>query len=167
MGRSGLSLDEQNNSAELRDIFSHLVYWINCLWNALAALDSESHFISFQMNWDWCGSWHLLLCTWKKGGNFSFLLANLGNLIGKIKAELCVSVWGPGHTASEERLVFWISMVSDMIQVIVIHQICFQLPLSPVVFSLLGWLGGGLMTQWSCHISFCWWLSTLPEFFAS
>lgn len=94
MGRSGLSWDEQNNSAELHDIFSHLIDWINCLWNALATLDSESLFISFQVNWDWFGSWCLLLYTQKKGDIF-FIPGNKSrHYIGKVKVELYLSVRG-------------------------------------------------------------------------
>lgn len=107
MGRSELSWDKQNNSAELHDIFSHLIDWINCLWNALAALDSESLFISFQMNWDWFGSWHLLLYTQKKGDVFFIPDNKSRHCIGKIKAELYLFLSGePGHVASQEWLFF-------------------------------------------------------------
>lgn len=169
MGRSGLSRDEWNNSAELRDIFSHLIDWINCLWNALATLDSESLFISFQMNWDWFGSWHLLLYTQKEGDIFSSLITNLGIILVKLRWN-CISLSGePGHVASQEWLIFLISMIFDMIQVIVIHQICFQLPMSLSVFSLLACLWYGLMifprTQLSWYIFFCSWVDTLTEFF--
>lgn len=143
MRRSGLSWDEQNHSEELHDIFSHLIDGINCLRNTLATLDSESLFISFQMNWGWLGSWRLLLCTQKKGDFFSFLVTNLGIILVKLRWNcICLRTW----SRSLARMAnFWIAMVFDKVQVIVIHQICFPLPMLLVVFSLLGWLWDGLI----------------------
>lgn len=137
----------RNHSAELHDIFSHQRERINCLWNALAFFHSESLFISFQINWDWLGSWHLLSCTQKKGDYFSFL--NLaGHYIGKIKMELYLSVWGTGFLGSQEWLIFLVNVISEMIKVIVIHQICFQFCLALAVFDLLEWF-----MAWTHNIS--------------
>lgn len=84
--------------------------------------------------------------------------------IGKMKVELYLSTRGAGRLASQEWLIFLVSMISGVIKIIIIHQICFQPCRLQCLVCLDDLWHGPIMsprTQLSCCISFCWWLGIL------